>query len=312
MHKKYKEYFELHGARVNGEKAYGVINGYEVNFLGAIPYAETNYGSGGITLHISFYSLEENRRAIESEIKILETKFVHYSFDKFGVKFNITDWTAGKITDKIDEIINKVSELLRNNNALGSGYCPICGRALNENATTRQVDGMTITLDDDCVNKLNEIIDKENREFDEAPNNYLRGFVGALIGAVAGAVVAIILNIVGFYAGISSFVSFFVGVLLYKKFGGKPNKMMIVIVSVTTFVMMILAVLAIYLVVAGIVVAQAGADIGAVEAFAICMKDADFARLFYVDLGMTLLFTVIGCVAEIVRTARKVKRAKNI
>lgn len=193
MHKKYKEYFERQGALVQGAKAYGVINGYDVNFMGAIPYAEANYGSGGVTLHVSFYALEENRRAIESEIKILETKFVHYSFDKFGVQFSITDWTAGKIANKVEEIINKVSEILNNNQALGSGHCPICGNSLSADATKRQVNGMTITLDDDCVNKLNEIIDRENREFEAAPNNYLKGFLGALIGGVAGAIVAIIL-----------------------------------------------------------------------------------------------------------------------
>lgn len=312
MHKKYKEYFESQNATVSGDKAYGVINGYEVNFLGVIPYAEANYGSGGVTLHITFYSMDEGRRAIENEIKILETKFVHYSFDKFGVQFNVTDWTAGKIANKIGEIINKVSEILKNYNALGSEYCPICGMKLPENAVKRQVNGMLIAIDDDCVNKLNEIIDQENREFEAAPNNYLKGFLGALIGGIAGAVIAILLNIVGFYAGISSFVAFFVGVILYKKFGGKPDKIMLVIVTATTFVMMIVAVLSIYIVIAGMAAAEAGRNISAFEAFAICMENTEFSSLFYVDLIMTLLFTVIGCVAEIVKTARQIKRSKNI
>lgn len=312
MHKKYKEYFERQNATISGDKAYGVINGYEVNFLGVTPYAENNYGNGGVTLHISFYAVDESRRAIENEIKILETKFVRYSFDKFGVQFNVTDWTAGKIADKVGEIINKVSELLNNYNALGSEYCPICGMKLPDNATKRQVNGMLIAIDDDCVNKLNEIINQENREFEAAPNNYLKGFLGALIGGIAGAIIAILLNIVGFYAGISSFVAFFVGVLLYQKLGGKPNKMMLVIVTVTTFVMMIVAVLSIYIVVAGMAAAEAGLEISAFQAFSVCMEDREFSSLFYVDLAMTLLFTVIGCVAEIVKTARQIKRSKNI
>lgn len=133
-----------------------------------------------------------------------------------------------------------------------------------------------------------------------------------MIGGVAGAVIAIILNIVGFYAGLSSFVAFIVGVLLYKKFGGKPNKMMIVIVSATTFVMMIIAVLAIYLVVAGIAATEAGVNINAFEAFKICMEDKDFSTAFIADMTMTLLFTVIGCVSEIVKTARDIQRKKNI
>lgn len=311
MHKKFKEYFERQGAEINGSKAYGVINGYEVNFMGAIPLGEANYGSGGVSLHISFYATDDSRRTIENEIRILETKFVHYSFDKFGVQFSITDWTAGKIAKKVEDIINKVSEILNGCNALGSGSCPICGKLLPENATKRQVDGMTITLDDDCVNKLNEIIDQENREFEEAPNNYLKGFVGALIGGAAGAVVAIILSLIGFISSISAFVAFFVGVLLYKKFGGKPNKMMLVIVTATTFVCMIVSVVCIYLFVAGVLGAESG--MAATEAFAYYMaNDSEFSAGFYSDIACTVLFSILGCVFEIVKTARNIKRSKNI
>ncbi|MCM1194369.1 MAG: hypothetical protein NC099_01005 [Corallococcus sp.] len=310
MHRKYKEYFEQRGAVVNGEKAYGVINGYEVNFLGAIPYADMNGGNGGVTLHIAFYATEQYRGAIESEIKILSTKFVRYSFDKFGVKFVITDWTASKIALKIEEIVNKVCEILTNNNASGSGHCPICGMTLPEGAAKRQVEGMTFTLDDDCINKLNEIIEQENLEFEAAPNNYLKGFAGALIGGLAGALVAVLLYVVGFVSAISSFVAFFVGILLYRKFGGKPNKMMIVIVTATTFVCMIASVLGIYLYAAG----AAGAEYGlnAFEAFSVLMKDEEFSRLFYADLALTVLFCVLGCVFEIVKTVRDIKRANKI
>lgn len=182
--------------------------------------------------------------------------------------------------------------------------------SLPECATKRKVNGMVIKLDDDCVNKLNEMIDQENREFEAAPNNYFKGFLGALIGGVVGAVIAIILYFVGFYAGISSFVSFFVGVLLYKKFGGKPDKMMLVIVTATTFVMMISSVLLLYLLAA---VGFTEGRYGMFEAFSVCMaQEEGFASSFYADLAMMILFTIIGCVAEIVKTARSIKRSKNI
>lgn len=308
MHKRFKEYFELRGATVSGERAYGVINGYEVNFSGAVPYADNR---GGVTLHISFYSFDENRRAIENEIKIFSTKFVSYSFDNYGVQFRITDWTSGKIADKVDEIINKVTEVLKNNNALGSGYCPVCGVPVNEqNSAKRNIEGKQITIDNDCANKINEAITQENLEFENAPNNYFKGFLGALIGAVAGAVIAIILYLVGFYAGISSFVAFFVGVLLYKKFGGKPNKMMLVIVTVTTFVMIMASIMLLYLLAA---VGFTEGKYGMFEAFTICMSDVEgFESSFIADMAMTLLFTVVGCVSEIVKTARNIKRSKNI
>ncbi len=310
MHKKYKEYCERNGLAVSGEKAYGSVNGYDVNFSSVMPYADLNDGQGGVKLHIAFYATEENRRVIENEIKILSTKFVHYSFNKFGVMFKITDWTAGKIANKLEEIVNKVSEILTGNNALGSGYCPICGTNLSENVERRNVDGMTVALDDDCVSKLNELIERENREFEAAPNNYLKGFLGAIIGGLCGVVVAVILAVVGFISAISSFVAFFLGVLLYRKFGGKPNKIMIVIVTATTFVCMIGSIVGIYLYIAGASGAEYG--YGTIEAFKVLMADKEFSASFYTDLALTVLFCIAGCIFEIIKTARNIKRGGKI
>lgn len=238
---------------------------------------------------------------------------MRYEFNKYGLWIGLDDMTAGKVADRTVRTINEVLGMLSNNGALGVGYCPVCGGyATAENSSTRNIDGLYITLDNDCVNMINESITQENLEFENAPNNYFKGFLGALIGAVAGAVVAIILNIIGFYAGISSFISVFVGILLYQKFGGKPNKMMLVIVTVTTFVMMVVAVLGIYITLAVGIATEYGVSIGAIEAFKACMQDEEFSRAFYADLAMTLLFTVIGCVTEIVKTSRKIKRSKNI
>lgn len=304
MHKRLKEYFEQNNLTINGNNAYGVLNGYQVNCTALNP----------VTIHFAFYANEQQKNAIADAVKMITDKNTQYVFDKFGLSISVTDvWSMGKIADKAINLSNEICNILTNNGALGIGYCPVCGMtATEQNSRQRNINGNLITIDDDCANQINEAITQENLEFENAPNNYLKGFAGAVIGAVAGAIVAIILNIVGFYAGISSFVSFFVGVLLYKKFGGKPNKMMLVIVTATTFVMMIIAVLAIYVTVAGIAAAEAGLDISAFEAFSICMEDGEFAGAFYADLGMTLLFTVVGCVSEIVKTARSIKRNKNI
>lgn len=304
MRKNLKEYFEAKGVNVANDKAYGVINGYEVNYF-------VRPMESGVGLFIPCYATQDQRNGIDNAIKLFADKFVRYEFNKYGLWLALTDWTGAKLADRTIRTIDEVCAILSNNGALGAGFCPVCGMALNaDNSQTKNIDGVTITLDNDCISAINDVITRENTEFDAAPNNYLKGFCGALIGGVAGALIAIILNIVGFYAGISSFVAFFVGVLLYKKFGGKPNKMMIVIVTATTFVMMIVAVLSIYLVVAGI--AGAEVNLGAFEAFSVLMEDKDFSTAFIADMAMTLLFTVVGCVSEIVKTARDVKRSKNI
>ena len=305
MHKTFQEFFDQNNLTVNNNSAHGVLNGYEVNY-------SINNLSAPLKVHIAFYATEEQKNAITNALKVNTDKATFYFLDKYGITISVNNvWGMGKTAEKLIRLSKDLCDILTNNGALGAGYCPICGRYTTaENSRARNIDGNLITIDDDCANQINEAITQDNLEFENAPNNYLKGFVGALIGAVAGAVVAIILNIVGFYAGISSFVSFFVGILLYRKFGGKPNKMMIVIVTVTTFVTMILAVLAIYVALAGI--AAIDTQYSVFEAFSICMADEEFSSAFYVDLAMTLLFTVVGCVSEIVKTARDIKRSKNI
>lgn len=302
MHKTFKEFFEQKSLSIRGNGAHGILNGYETN------YVITN----NVFFHIAFYSTEDQKNAIANAVKIITDKNTQYAFDKFGVAISVTNMlTMGKTAEKVIKLSDDIGNILKENGALGAGYCPVCGRyTTEENSSVRNVDGLLITIDNDCVSQINEAILQENLEFENAPNNYVKGFFGALIGAAAGAIVAIILNIIGFYAGISSFVSVFVGILLYKKFGGKPNKMMLVIVTVTTFVTMIVAVMLIYLLAA---VGLTEGRYGMFEAFSVCMSyEEGFSESFIADMAMTLLFTVVGCVSEIVKTARAIKRTKNI
>ncbi len=174
------------------------------------------------------------------------------------------------------------------------------------------IDGLTITIDSDCVETINSVIRQENSDFENAPNNYFKGFLGAFIGGLAGVAVAIVLYAIGFISSISAIISIALGTFLYRKFHGKPNKIMIVIVSLTTFVMMIASVVGIYIVSSGIAAAEVGVPMTAIEAFGILMQDSEFSGMFYADLCMVILFTVIGIVVEIFVMAKGIKRRKNI
>ncbi|MDE7464633.1 MAG: hypothetical protein K2M48_06345, partial [Clostridiales bacterium] len=159
---------------------------------------------------------------------------------------------------------------------------------------------------------INAVIAAENKDFAEAPNNYLKGFLGALIGGLAGVGVAVLLYVAGFVSSISAVVSIVVGTLLYRKFHGKPNKMMIVIVALTTIVLMAATVPAIYIIASGVSASKAGSSMSAIEAFAYFMEDPQYAGWFYGDLALVLLFSVVGIVFQIFVLARQIKRQKMI
>ena len=304
MNGKIKKELERLGLTSNGNRFYGALYGYETN-------AYVNMY--GLFVNVSMYKTVEQQDAIQHDLLLVKTKYTNWQWNNYGLTFILTDITMGALAKKLETMLTSFYETFAKNGALGVGYCPVCGKQLDLEATKKcLIDGNSISIDNDCVDKINATITSENAQFDAAPNNYLRGFAGALIGGIAGAAIAIILQLVGFISAISAFVAFFVGILLYKKFGGKPNKMMLVIVTVTTFACMILSVVCAYIMVSGIEATKAGLDMSAIDAFKYVMRNEEVSRTFWADMAMTVLFTVLGCVWEIINNARKIKRQKNI
>lgn len=303
MNKKLNDELTRLGLNGNGNHFYGALFGYEINVN----------TKGMMQVQFSMHCTQEQQNAIHQELMIAKTRFVNWQWNTYGILFSISGWTMNAIVKNLETQLKGFCDIFTKCGALGVGYCPVCGNLLNFDETKKcNVNGNTISIDNDCVDKINAAIEAENQQFDEQPNNYLRGFIGAVIGGVAGAVIAIVLYLVGFISAISAFVAFFVGVKLYKKFGGKPNKMMLVIVTATTFVCMLLSVVGIYVTVAAIAVVEAGSDMSAFAAFKLLMGEEEFSRLFWADMAMTVLFTILGCVMEVVNTARKIKRQKSI
>ena len=304
LHRKINEVLGRMGMSENGKFMYGALLGYEAN---------SYINAYGMVIRLSMYADDRKRSEISQALLSYKNRFFAYRFDNYGLTLILNDWTEGALAKRLEQLLQNVLSICKQQGALGVGYCPVCGRELNfDEAKKCVVDGMTVTIDNDCVDKINTAIDTENKIFDEAPNNYLRGFCGALVGGVAGVVVAIVLYLAGFISALSFFVAFFVGVLLYKKLGGKPNKMMIVIVTATTFVLMMASVVSIYLVATAVALNQEGLSMNVFDAFAMLLKDSEFAAAFYSDIAMTALFTVLGCVFEVIQTVRTVRRTKNL
>lgn len=293
---------------IRNNYAYGVMKGYETN---ATMNALDNVAP--LKMHISFFADAEQKRNIEAAIRNLALKFFKMEFTPYGLSLGFNDITMNKLLQRLPAILDAIYGILSSNGALGRQFCPVCGKELLPSASkTCNVDGFQFTIDNDCVDTINTVISAENAAFENAPNNYLKGFLGALIGALAGAAVAVLLYAVGFVSALSAVVSIFLGTFLYRKFHGKPNKVMIVIVSITTLVLMAATIPAIYITAAGISAKEAGVSMSALEAFKICMEDSEFSRWFYCDLALILLFSVIGIVGQIFVLAKQVKRKKNI
>ena len=211
------------------------------------------------------------------------------------------------------DILYNIFNIISQNGATTAEYCPVCGNRLGE-AEYKQcnIDGFKITIDTACVETINAVISEENKDFNEAPNNYLMGSVGAVIGGIVGAALAIGLYMLGYVSALSAIVSVVLGAFLFQKFHGKPDKVMIIIVSVITLVFMIASIFGIYIVAAGIAANEEGLYISAIDAFGICMENEEFSRIFYLDLALSVVFSAVGIGLEIAVLAKQIKRKQNI
>lgn len=316
MYKKLAKYCTERGLTVTGNKAYGIMDGFETNVI----YTALD-NVAPIRIHLSFYCSDTQKMTILDALRAAAYKFYRYEFTQFGLLIGLNGFTGSSTMKRLPEQLDRIFAIIKENGGDGS-VCPVCGKPFEEeNKRTCSVDGITVTIDNECKENLNAVINAENKEFNEAPNNYLFGFFGALIGGIVGGVLSVVLYLIGFVASASAVVAAILGAFLYQKFHGKPNKMMIVIVSLTTIVCMALSVLILYVVVAGIASNQAGAGMSAFEAFSFLMQSAEpleegtnrtFAQIFYTDLAMVLLFSAVGIGFTIFYLARKIKRKQSI
>ncbi len=308
MNKNLKYVFEERGFTVEGNSAYGFLCNYETNFL----YSPMN-SQAPIKLHIAFYGTEECRRMINEKLCSAKLRHCKFTFTMYGLLFVLNALTVGKIVSELPSLFDTVCGILSSSGAENRHSCPRCGKSLDTVASERRdIDGLKVTLDMGCIDDINAVIAAENEDFDKAPNNYLRGFFGAFIGALAGAVIAVVLYLIGFVSAISAIVAISAGAFLYQKFKGKPNKIMIVIVTVTSFAVLMLSILIIYLVASGIAAAEAGLDISAFEAFGILLGDAEIRNAFIIDMVLTFVFSAIGAVVQIVTLSKMTKRKTSI
>lgn len=310
MNKKFANFFTSNYGMVVGDKfARGTIHGYETN---ATVVMFDNVSP--VRIHVSFYSTDEQKRTIEAAIRKLAITHFQMSFTQYGLFLGFNAFTVKGLLKKLPDYLENIFGILEENGALKADFCPVCGNPLTEeNSTERNIDGAKIRIDNDCVDTINSVISAENAEFESAPNNYLKGFAGAVIGGLVGVAISTILYIVGFVSSISAIVAIVLGCFLYQKFHGKPNKMMLVIVTLTTLVMLAGSIPVIYIVVSGIAANEAGVDMSAIDAFNKLMSESEeFARFFYADLAMVVLFSAIGAGLQAFAMAKKIKRQKNI
>lgn len=307
MHKKLAEFLTQRGFVVTNDTAQGQIKGFDITIgYNAMSNTAPVYG------HISFYASENEKYAMAATIKALKIKFLVYQLTTFGLSFGLNDITLGGLLKKLDKNLDDILNVIQNGGGKGAEYCPYCGENLDDYKVCN-IDGINIKLHNECVSKLNVEIAEENKEFDAAPNNYLKGTIGLLLGAAIGCVIYIILFMIGFISAISAFAAIALGVFFYKKFGGKPNMTMVILAAVITLASSLLTVYGLHVLAAiGLAFEQTGNAVSGMEAMQLMMQDSEFSASFTSNMVMTIIFTLLGAGYEVFTLSKSVKRTKQI
>lgn len=292
----------------NNNYAHGFFMNYETNLF-YIPLDNVS----PVRIFISCFLPDDKKEIVSKQIIDLKQKYLKLDFTPYGLVIGLNAMTLKKLMANIDGILDSVYNILIANEVLDSAYCPICGNKLDEtNSYVANVGFGKVTIDNDCKEKINQTIEKENKEFDDTPNNYIKGLAGTLVGALISAVAFIVLYMIGFISAITSFLSIYLGIIFYKKFGGKPNKTMVIIVAVVTIIVMALTIFGIYVYAANILASEYGYTSSGISAFTDMMNVDEFRKEFSSNAAMTLLFTVLGCGFEVFSQIQKVKRSSTI
>lgn len=307
MNKKVISLLQQYGLTVTGNTAYGIMQGYETSLRSPSPMEQSAY-----YIHVNFYATDEKKQEIAAELGRTGIKLTATP-SAYGLTICFPAAFAGTLVKNLPVLFDRLIALLKQNELPGADTCPYDGKPLIEAEKKRcSINGFYVTLNNDCVSSINRQIEEENRAFANAPNNYMQGICGALLGGIVGAACTIALYYIGFVSSLSAIIAVLLGAFLYRKFGGKPNVMMIVIVSVVSLILIGAAFFVSYLIAAGTAAAEAGLHMSALDALLICLDDSEFASAFYSDFAMLFVFTIVGIVIVVISLVRQIKCPKNI
>lgn len=307
MNKKLAAALQQHGMTVTGNSAYGTVHGYEMSLRAPSPMEQSAY-----FLHVSFYASEEKKQEAANEIARFGNK-LRVENSAYGLTITLPQpvFTLNPLIEAIGVLFEKIPALFKQKEIPGADVCPYDGNPMTENSRRCVMNGFFVTLNNDCISSINKAIEEENRLFANAPNNYLQGICGALVGGVVGAALVIALYFMEYVASISAIIAVMLGAFLYRKFGGKPNAVMIVIVSVISLIFILIGYYAAVII---DIISEFSLDFGsAVELLNLNLaENPEFSKLFYTNLALLLVFTALGIGVMIFSLVRQIKRPKNI
>ena len=303
MNQKIKKFAAENQLSTHHDDMYGRFNGYQVSVRFGSKFSTSVIVGFHVNLGDKTAEILDWLNITQKKPLRLQSVFLASS----GVYCMLLNMTAGSSLKKVRVILQTVTEYLRQQ-GIAEDVCPYCGQEMEERAFVED-NGIFYYAHEACFQeKLSQIRSAEAVE-ESRPNNYLRGFLGALIGGFVGMSIFYLLFQVGYLASISSLLGALLGGFLYSRFGGKNDKIKIVIVSVTVLICSLLAFFLSYLSMVGSAMQEAGILGDPLEMLFFLMRtEEEIFRAFWADFAMSIVFTVLGIVVVVIDMVRRQRK----
>lgn len=293
MNKKLITFLTENNFTIEQVGAYSYINDYQVS-IGQERTQNALYGAMATIVQI-FSHLEQTQfQEIEAYLKEhkKDLNLTKYEVTQIGVCFAVVNHF-----DTLMDTISRITNFLSLQDAKNKEYCPVSGELLEEGHTKKlYYNNLVVFLNETSVDVLNQEIEKAEEDFQRAPNNYLKGLLGAIIGGALGAIVWVV---IGALAGfISGWIAFLIAILAgfgYDKMKGKPTHMKFVISAVVTLSYVLLSMLLVYILLVKAVMVDEGISGNPVSLlFELIGKNEELKSGFITDMVLSLLFGAFG------------------
>lgn len=214
---------ELKGFQVSG-----VVNGSNIRAAVNVHLNE------GETAQIGNW-LQDNKRAFS---------FIRYYVDENGFYGEINAFSAAKkCVQFLESAISYISSFKQ------PYRCPFCGDEMTEDKRLVGIGNNKMYAHEKCFDDYCEQVRGNEMQIAAAPNNYLKGALGALAGCIVGGGLFIFLYcVLNLIAGIAGIAGSLLAAFLWDKLGAKNDKVKIIVIWVMTIIIFTVAVFAGFLI----------------------------------------------------------------
>lgn len=275
---------------------YGIVIDYEVFVI-----------TGANTfVYINFYGDDALKLQVCKEFEKNSTKLTRAKPTAYGIEAMVNGMTNNSISKALVSGVKRVTEVLSINKIKGYKTCPLCQQETTN--TVSIVNNIPVTLCEECEAKLKNQFTKEEIEFNEAPNNYLKGALGAILGSTIAAVLWVVIYLLGYLSAITGVIAVFLSDMFYVKFGGKSNKTKLLFISIIPLIILILACMLMYTYYGNELGQIANSSLRGLEYI---LSVDEFKRLFIGDMIYNVVFVLIGIIIVTANIYKKNKQERS-